>query len=148
MGALEDRGLRVWYDTREITLGDDFRRMMEEGLSSSHFGVVVVSPNFRKYWPEAELSALFTQERVFDEKRILPVVHAMTAREVVATWPLLAARAAAYSSEGTDAVAEKIRSAVRQSEPPARRASRLHGVPRTRSVQFVGREEELSQLNV
>ena len=61
VGALEDRGLRVWYDTREIQLGDDFRRKMDEGLSESRFGVVVVSPSFRKYWPEAELSALFTQ---------------------------------------------------------------------------------------
>ena len=146
--ALKDRGLRVWYDRRKIRLGDDFRRMMDEGLASSRFGVVVVSPNFRKYWPEAELSALFNRERTLDEKHILPVVHALTPREVATTWPLLAARAAAYSSEGVDAVADKIYSATRQIQPsPARGASRLHGVPRTRSVQFVGRERELAELS-
>ncbi|MCP3964424.1 MAG: tetratricopeptide repeat protein [bacterium] len=147
VGALGDRGLRVWYDSREIALGDDFRFRMDEGLALSSFGVVVVSPSFRKYWPEAELSALFTQERVFGEKRILPVVHAMTAREVAASWPLLAARAAAYSSDGVEAVAGKINAAVRQVEAPrVRGVSRLFGVPDTRSVQFVGREHEIEQL--
>ena len=147
VGALEDRGLRVWYANREISLGDDFRAKMDEGLASSSFGVVIVSPSFRKYWPEAELSALFTRESVLGGKRILPVVHAMTREEVARSWPLLAARAAAYSSEGVEAVAEKIAAAVRQGGAPrVHGVSRLYGTPRTLSVQFVGRDQELAQL--
>ncbi|MCP3960159.1 MAG: TIR domain-containing protein [bacterium] len=152
VGPLQDRGLRVWYDSREITLGDDFRAKMDEGLASSRFGVVVISPSFRKYWPGAELSALFTQERILEEKRILPVVHAMTAKQVTRAWPLLAARAAAYSSEGVDVVAEKIAASVGQVGGLGGGAqfgggpSRLYGVPGTRSVHFVGRDQELSQL--
>ncbi len=145
--ALQDRGLRVWYDTLEIQLGDDFRLKMEDGLRESRFGVVVVSPSFHRYWPEAELSALSNQERIYDEKRILPVVHQMTPQEVTKNWPLLAARAAAYSSEGADAVADKIDAAVRQQQPSRTHGlSRLYGVPCFRSVHFVGREEELDQL--
>lgn len=147
VGALQAHGLRVWYDTREIQLGDDFRQKMEEGLVSSRFGVVVVSPSFRKYWPEAELSALFNQERLFEEKRILPVVHALTPQEVARTWPLLAARAAAYSSEGPAGIAEKIATAILQKvSRPTRGLSRFYGVPGTRSVQFVGRVEEFAHL--
>ena len=55
--ALASRGIRVWYDSREITLGDDFRKKIDEGLAQSRYAVVVVSPSFRKFWPEAELDA-------------------------------------------------------------------------------------------
>ncbi len=147
VAAIEDRGLSVWYDFREIQLGDDFRRKIDEGLAAARFGVVVVSPSFRKYWPEAELSALFTQERVFDEKRILPVVHALTPQEVATTWPLLSARAAAYSSAGPEVVADRIVAAVTgagRSRPAG--PSRLFGVPQSLSVQFVGREVEMARL--
>ena len=71
--ALEDRGLKVWYDAWEIRLGDDFRRKMDEGLAGCRFGVVVLSPSYGRYWTEAELSALMNQERVFGSKRILPI---------------------------------------------------------------------------
>lgn len=117
VAALAARGLRVWYDSHEIRLGDDFRRKMDEGLAGSRFGVVVLSPAFRKHWPEAELSALFNQERVLDEKRILPVAHGMTPREVTEAWPLLAGRAMAYSSEGVDALVEKICAAIEPGTP-------------------------------
>src|ERR1700753_3025041 len=71
--ALLERGLRVWYDSFEIKLGDDFRRKMEIGLSGSRFGVVVFSPAFSKPWTEEELSALFNFEKLDGQKRILPV---------------------------------------------------------------------------
>ena len=43
-GALEDRGLRVWYDSREIALGDDLRVKM---------------PKFARFWalPSAALQS-------------------------------------------------------------------------------------------
>ncbi|MEM6797405.1 MAG: toll/interleukin-1 receptor domain-containing protein, partial [Acidobacteriota bacterium] len=63
--ALKARGLKVWYDEDQILLGDDFRAKMDQGLALARFGVVVLSPSFKKYWPESELSALFNQERVF-----------------------------------------------------------------------------------
>jgi hypothetical protein len=110
--ALKSRRLRVWYDAHQIRLGDDFRHKMDEGLRESRFGVVVVSPRFRKYWPEAELSALFNQERVFTQKRILPVIHGLTNTEVTALWPRLAARAAAFFTVGAEAVADFILAAT------------------------------------
>ena len=64
--ALGERGVRVWYDSFEIALGDDFRRKMEQGLLGSRFAVVVLSPSFvqaGKYWTQAELSALLTSTR-------------------------------------------------------------------------------------
>jgi tetratricopeptide (TPR) repeat protein len=62
LAALVGHGLRVWYDRFEIGLGDDVRAKMNEGLRGSRFGVVLVSPSSFKFWPQAELGALFNQE--------------------------------------------------------------------------------------
>lgn len=146
--ALESRGISVWFDAHQIRLGDDIRQRIEEGLRSSRFGVVVLSPSFRKYWPEAELSALFARESLFEGTRILPVVHAMTLAESAMVWPLLASRAAIFSWEGVDAVADAIARAVGKGEAssPATGISNLYGVPRSPSVEFVGRSVELDQI--
>jgi hypothetical protein len=88
--ALEARDLRVWYDRFEIRLGDDFRRRMEEGLTGSRFGVVVVSPSFFKYWPQQELSVLHVLESLDDEKHILPVVRELAWDALVKRAPFLA----------------------------------------------------------
>ena len=60
--ALKAQGVKVWYDADQIRLGDDFRLSMEKGLTRSRYGVVVVSPSFKKYWPQAELSVMFSLE--------------------------------------------------------------------------------------
>src|SRR6185503_3034242 len=91
--ALRERGIRYWYDQEQIGLGDDFRRRMDDGLARARFGVILLSPHFFKYWPEAELSALFTQEAAFDSTRILPVRCDMDHATLVKRSPLLAARA-------------------------------------------------------
>ncbi len=39
-------GLSVWLDQHELFLGDSLRRKIEEGLSNSRFGVVILSKNF------------------------------------------------------------------------------------------------------
>ena len=147
IAELRGLGLRVWYDLDQIRLGDDFRVKMDEGLRRSRFGVVVLSPSFSKYWTESELSALFQQEQAFDQKRILPVFHGLTPKEVVTQWPLLSARAAVPSSEGPAEVARRIAAAVRDSPSPRPRgASPLYGVPDTRSVEFVGRRVQMAQV--
>ena len=56
-------GVRVWYDELTLTLGDNLRRKIDEGLANSRYGVVVLSPHFfAKAWPQVELDALFARE--------------------------------------------------------------------------------------
>lgn len=145
--ALEERGVKPWYDGQQIELGDDFRRKMDNGLRSSRFGVVVLSPSFAKYWTEAELSALFQQEHAFDEKRILPVVHLLTPQQVATQWPLLSARAAATAADGPVEVARRIADVVQKATTPrVTNRSQLFGVPQTWGGDFVGRDQALKQL--
>ena len=51
--ALRERGLAVWYDEFELRIGDSLRRKIDQGIRSSRFGVVVLSPSFfGKGWPD------------------------------------------------------------------------------------------------
>ncbi len=57
-------GLKVWYDDDILVLGDSLRRSIDEGLSKSRYGIVVLSPSFfEKEWPQKELDGLVARER-------------------------------------------------------------------------------------
>ncbi|MEM6797284.1 MAG: TIR domain-containing protein, partial [Acidobacteriota bacterium] len=152
--ALKALGLSVWYDEDQILLGDDFRAKMDQGLALARFGVVVLSPSFKKYWPESELSALFNQERVFGKLKILPVLHHLSHADVTNIWPLAAAKASISSIEGEDHVAEEIAKVIRarsvepsrQGGPDSQSRSPFYGLPALPSTHFVGREADLGRL--
>jgi hypothetical protein len=83
---------------------DSIRAKIDEGLSQSRFGVIVLSPDFlRKTWTQRELGGLMSIE---DEgaKVILPVWHHVTKADLARSSPMLADRAVAdtnrYSCRG------------------------------------------------
>lgn len=111
--ALKQRGLSVWFDEYELTLGDRLRRKIEDGLRVSRYGVTILSDNFfRKKWPQKELDALFALET--ESKKILPVWHRLSASDIARYAPLLADRLAVSTDIGVDAVADAIVRAVKQ----------------------------------
>lgn len=111
--ALMQRGLSVWYDEYELTLGDRLRQKIEEGLRVSRFGVTILSDNFfRKKWPKEELDALFALEK--ESKKILPVWHQLSATDIARYSPMVASRLAISTEKGVDAVADAIVRAVKQ----------------------------------
>ncbi len=60
---LQTLGLKVWLDDLELTLGDSLRRKIDQGLSRSRYGLVVLSPAFfLKEWPNKELDGLVARE--------------------------------------------------------------------------------------
>jgi len=70
--ALQDLGIRVWYDEFELHLGDSLRRKTDGGLARCRFGVLVLSPSFfAKNWAQYELDSLVTREMT-GEQTILP----------------------------------------------------------------------------
>lgn len=111
--ALVQRGLSVWFDEYELTLGDRLRQKIEEGLRVSRFGVTILSDNFfRKKWPQEELDALFALEK--ESKKILPVWHQLSAIDIARYSPMVASRLAISTEKGVDAVADAIVRAVKQ----------------------------------
>lgn len=114
--ALRQRDLKVWIDEQELTLGDSLSRKIDDGLSRSRFGVVVLSHAFfRKNWPQRELEGLVSRETMLGYKVILPVWHGVTEKDVQAKSPTLASRLAIDAADGVEAVADAIMRALRRS---------------------------------
>ncbi len=112
--ALEPK-LRVWYDTGILTMGDDQRKKIDEGLRNSRFGVVVLSPNFfEKNWPQSELGALMSLQSADGRKRVLPIWHNIDAAGLRSLSPLLANIEGAKSSDGIAATVKSILAAVKK----------------------------------
>ncbi|MDF2774300.1 MAG: hypothetical protein K0S86_3800 [Geminicoccaceae bacterium] len=109
---LQEHGLRVWLDDQELLLGDSLRRKIDEGLSRSRWGVLVLSKHFlEKEWPQAELDGLLARE-LAGEKVILPIWHGITAADVARRSPILAARIAVTTESGLEHVCAAILRAV------------------------------------
>jgi hypothetical protein len=105
---LAGTGARVWYDRIVLTLGDSLREKIDEGLASSRYGIVILSPYFfEKNWPPRELNGLVARE-VDGRKVVLPIWHNISADEVRQYSPILADRLAALTSSGLDSVVDEI----------------------------------------
>lgn len=81
--ALGEAGFKVWFDELELTVGDSLRRSIDQGLSASRFGIVVLSPSFfAKNWTQYELDGLVARE-MEGVKTILPLWHKVSKNEVL-----------------------------------------------------------------
>lgn len=126
---LEALGVRVWLDELELTLGDSLRRKIDQGLSRSRYGLVVLSPAFfLKEWPNKELDGLVAREDG-REKVVLPIWHNVSAADIVKYSPTLADKVAVSTSRGLNHVAERVAEALRRTstENENFRAARMEG---------------------
>jgi hypothetical protein len=99
--ALIDRGIAVWYDEMTLRWGDSLRKNIDKGLSSSRFGIVILSKNFiQKQWTEYELNGLITSE-MNGQGRVLPIWHEISKSEVIKFSPSLADKVAMNTSTQT-----------------------------------------------
>jgi hypothetical protein len=111
--ALQRRSLRIWYDEFELRIGSSLRRNIDEGLSRSRFGVVVLSHAFfSKNWPQYELDGLVTREMT-GQQLILPLWHKITKAEVIGYSPSLADKLARSTTDLTvEEIADEIANLV------------------------------------
>lgn len=101
VNALQERGVKVWYDSLNIGWGDSLRSQIDNGLKKSTFGIVVLSDNYiRKGWTQYELEGLFNIEMT-KGKTILPIWHNITKQQVMDFSPTLAGRKALTSTSMT-----------------------------------------------
>jgi hypothetical protein len=98
--ALRRGGVKVWLDRGELRIGDSLREKIDEGLSESRFGIVILSPHFfQKGWTRRELNGLMALEDV-GRKVILPVWHTTTKDQVAEYSPILADKLAGNTADG------------------------------------------------
>lgn len=106
---LKERGIEVWFDEFELKIGDKLRRKIDEGLSKSRYGIVVLSNFFfSKEWPQKELDGLFAIE---DNKQdiILPIWHKISKNEILKYSPSIAGIVAINTSSfSIEEIVEKI----------------------------------------
>jgi formylglycine-generating enzyme required for sulfatase activity/ferredoxin len=106
--ALENWGVRVWFDEHILQPGDSLRRKIDAGLANSSYGIVVISETFlSKEWPQRELDGLFARE-VGNAKVLIPIWHEISASKLRKVSPSLADRMSILSNGCVDVVAEKI----------------------------------------
>lgn len=99
--ALKSKGLNVWYDEFELKIGDSLRRKIDQGLSNSKFGIVVISRSFiKKGWTNYELDGLMTKA-ISGQQILLPIWHDITKQEVIDYSPSLADKVARNTSQET-----------------------------------------------
>jgi hypothetical protein len=80
---LRDKGLSVWFDQFSLKIGDSIRKKVDQGLSQSLFGIVILSRHFfEKNWTQYELDGLVSRELSSGEKLILPIWHKLSSEEI------------------------------------------------------------------
>jgi hypothetical protein len=112
---LEKLGLEIWHADFEITIGDSIPNSIENGITKSDYGILVLSESyFEREWPREELDALLQEDVTGEEKVILPVAYNIEPEDIKQHHKLLSKR---YIVEGNrnniDQVASSIFKAVR-----------------------------------
>lgn len=112
---LNQFGVRIWYDEFTLKLGDSLSRSIDKGLINSKYGVVVISKAFvKKRWPEYELRGLVTKAMAGNRKRIIPIWHDISRKQVMSFSPTLAdVKAADTSQQSMEEIAIAIIEVVR-----------------------------------
>ncbi len=102
---LTDGGLKIWLGYQELHVGDRLLARINEGMTLSRFGIVLLSPSFfQKSWPKAELDGIFTLDQS-GLCKLLPVWHDLALDDVRRHSPMLASRVAAETTDGLPHVA-------------------------------------------
>lgn len=118
--ALMRRGLSVWFDEFSLKPGDSLSQSIDQGLSQSRFGIVIISPNFlAKKWPQKEFSALHTKQLAGDQKVLIPLWHEIEAEEVRSHSSILADTVALKTSRPLPEIIDKILAEVHFSQGTA-----------------------------
>ncbi len=111
--SLMRAGLKVWLDQFELKVGDSLREKIDQGLSESRFGIVVLSENFlNKRWAKKELNGLYALEDDDRAKVILPIWHGVDKATITRFSPTLADLVAANTKDGISAVSRAIAEAI------------------------------------
>jgi len=125
--ALTEAGIKVWYDRFELKLGDSLREKIDEGLSNSRYGIVVLSSHFfKKKWPKTELDALVSRQNEDGKKVILPIWHRIGIEEVKKFSPILASKLAAQSSDSLESIVTQIENVLNENSTPQKPAKVIY----------------------
>lgn len=113
VNELEAYGLKVWYDTGEVTIGDSITQSIDDGLRASNYGVTILSQNYFEGTSDWELKGLVKKHNE-EGNVILPLWYGVEHADVYEqSAPLADLRAETITKENIPGVATEIYRAVK-----------------------------------
>jgi hypothetical protein len=111
---LEQEGLKVWYSSNALRVGNSITQTVHEGLDNSRFGVVILSKTYlSKNWTLREFFELLARHRE-GKKTILPVLLDVTAKDLAEKDLTMADLFAVPAERGLDYIVKTLLSEIRQ----------------------------------
>lgn len=106
---LSNKDLDVWYDEFELDIGDSVSESLDEGLTNSEYGIVVLSEAFfDTNWSQYELNSLISRN-MSEESVILPLWYNIDKEIITEYSPALSdIYALNINKNNVDDVAEQI----------------------------------------
>ena len=92
-------GVNVWYDEYDIKIGDSISRKIDEGLSNSKYGLLVLSEKFfTKYWTKEELGGIRSLNASGQLEKLVPIWLNVEYATIAKNSPILADKMAIVSN--------------------------------------------------
>ncbi len=111
--SLAQSGLRVWYSSDQLPLGENIRSHIGKGLRQCRYGVVILSQSSLKSpWIIHELYALM-ERREKNKTIIIPVRHYVTSEQVKQFAPDIANIYSLSTNDGLDKVISKLQAEIK-----------------------------------
>lgn len=87
--ALQNSGIRVWYDSIDLQWGKSLRQQIDNGIKRSKYAILILSKHFfAKKWPQRELDGILAKEEITGTSP-LPIWHDISFEEVYEFSPTL-----------------------------------------------------------
>lgn len=88
--AIKRLGVTIFYDSEEISWGDNWKEVILQGVEKSEFAIVVISERFfGREWTERELNELLQRQNENGQKIILPLLHGLSFNDLKGKYPEL-----------------------------------------------------------
>jgi len=108
------RELDVFFLGRELQIGDSISGSIYEGLERSRYCIVILSPDYNRYWTSAEADEFRQREFIRRTKHIFPLWHNITFEEVSQRFPWLHDKYGMSTGSGFDRVGEELYKAIKE----------------------------------
>lgn len=89
--SLDKLKIKIFYDKDALEWGDDWKKVILEGVAKAEFAIIVISKNFfGREWTEKELNEFLNRQNHNRQKVILPILHNITVSELQEKYPSVA----------------------------------------------------------
>lgn len=110
--CLKEKGIEVWYAGNELKAGDSISTVINKGLRSSRYFILILSPSYTRHWTFLELHTFIEEEKKKKKILILPVWHGTSYEEAKANHPEIADRFAISTANGLEITCQQLHKSI------------------------------------